>query len=346
MGCPAEVLRLVERFEREARRLPLRRLQRDPGPPRVHRPALQGPRLGHGQRGRLRRGLQGRRPRGRHQGRRRDQSARLLLPHRRHPQVLRRSQEAVGQHQGRRRARLPAPPLRLVGQAARSPSSPTSRSSPSTTAASSPTRPTRPRPPASMYLPFTRVRRHAGTRSPAIFSHGGRAQGLVRPLRRVHQRQEGHGRGGRRVPRGDRGAGATTWPATSPCATRASPSANSTSPSSAPSTASSSCASARTAASSPTASCRRSVNGGQHLRPPAASCSSRPTSATTPACSTSTRRRAAREAPDELTLEPGIDDKAAQGHPQAPLLPRQPLRVLACCRPTSWARSTSSSWAR
>ncbi len=47
-----------------------------------------------------------------------DQGPRLLLPHRRHAQVLRRSQEALGRHRRGRRPRLPAPPLRLVGQAA------------------------------------------------------------------------------------------------------------------------------------------------------------------------------------------------------------------------------------
>ena len=62
--------------------------------------------------------LQGRHPRGRDQGRRRDQGSGLLLPHRRHPEVLPRSQEAVRQSQERSRARLPAAPLRLVGQIA------------------------------------------------------------------------------------------------------------------------------------------------------------------------------------------------------------------------------------
>ena len=65
----------------------------------------------------LRRSIQGRHPRGRHPRRRRTQGPRLLLPHRRPAQVLPRSQEALRQHQGRRRSRLPTPPLRLVRQA-------------------------------------------------------------------------------------------------------------------------------------------------------------------------------------------------------------------------------------
>ena len=48
MSAPDAVLELVERFERnlEAYR---RRLQRDPGAPRVHRPSLRGARLGRRQ---------------------------------------------------------------------------------------------------------------------------------------------------------------------------------------------------------------------------------------------------------------------------------------------------------
>ena len=45
------------------------------------------------------------------------QSAGLLLPHRRHAQVLSRSQETRGGHQARCQSGLPTPPLRLDRQA-------------------------------------------------------------------------------------------------------------------------------------------------------------------------------------------------------------------------------------
>ena len=118
MPAPAAILDLVARFRANLDSYKRGAVQRNPGPPRVHRPVLQSPGLGRRQRAGLRRGLQGRDPRGRHQGRRRHQGARLLLPHRRHPQVLRRGQEALGRHQRGRAPGLPAPPLRLDRQAA------------------------------------------------------------------------------------------------------------------------------------------------------------------------------------------------------------------------------------
>ena len=82
-------------------------------------PLLRGPRLGRLQPQGLRRGLQGGHPRGRHQDRRPDQGPRLLLPRRRrHAELLRRGQEALGRYRRGGQPGLPAAALRLVGQAA------------------------------------------------------------------------------------------------------------------------------------------------------------------------------------------------------------------------------------
>ncbi len=90
--------------------------------------------------------------------------------------------------------------------------------------------------------------------------------------------------------------GGTSSPATSPCATRRCPTANSTSPCRAPSTASSSCASAKTAASSDTASFRPSSTA-PDVYPRLWRSFARPTTATTPACSTSSGKRTGTKAP-------------------------------------------------
>ena len=92
----------------------------------------------------LRRAVQGGRPRGQGEGGRRDQGARLLLPHRQGAQVLRRGQEARGRHHSTTSSPPTSSAAMRGAPSCRSPSSPTSRSSPSTTAAPSPTRPTRP----------------------------------------------------------------------------------------------------------------------------------------------------------------------------------------------------------
>ncbi len=118
MPVPDTILELVGRFDDNRAAYRSGAYNETQAAPRVHRPVLRGPGLGHGQQAGLRRSLQGRDPRGRHQDRRGDQGAGLLLPHRRRAQVLRRSQEALRQHQGRHQPGLPAAPLRLVRQAA------------------------------------------------------------------------------------------------------------------------------------------------------------------------------------------------------------------------------------
>ena len=199
----------------------------------------------------------------------------------------------------------------------------------------------------SCYLHLHRVRRHAGTSSPAIFSREAVLQGLVRQVSPSRQGQDAAPP--RSTPPSWRrsSAGATCWPATSPCATPACRSATSN------------FAVQRTidriiflricedrGIETVRHACRRCSTARDVYRAAAASSSSGPTTATTPACSTSTPRRTAHEPPDELTPEPDDRRQAAQGHHRKPLLPRQPLRVLRPARPTSSARSTSSSSAR
>ena len=119
MTAPAIVVELVERFD--AHRPTYQSGQYNEAQLRagVHQSAVRGPGLGRLQPQGLRRRLQGGHPRGRDPDRRPDQGAGLLLPRRRrHAELLRRGQEAVGRHSRRRRPRLPASPLRLVGQAA------------------------------------------------------------------------------------------------------------------------------------------------------------------------------------------------------------------------------------
>lgn len=115
---PARHPRFDRPLRAERRGLPFRVLWRDGSPHRVHQSLLQMPRLGHGQHPRLRRSLQGCDPRGRLEDRRRHQGPGLQLPHWRTAQILPRSQKARSQHQRRPCPRLPAAPLRLVGQAA------------------------------------------------------------------------------------------------------------------------------------------------------------------------------------------------------------------------------------
>ena len=71
---------------------------------------------------------------------------------------------------------------------------------------------------------------------------------------------------------------------------------------------------------------------GANIYAACASSSTRPTTATTPASSTSATKRDAAEPPDESDPRPDHRRQAAQGHPQAALLPRQPLRVLRAAR--------------
>ena len=137
---PPQVLDLVERFDRnrDAYRSPhynetqLRREFLDP--------ALQGPRLGHGQRAGLRRGLQGRHPRGRHPKsasatKAPDYCFRIGGTRKFFLEAKKPSVDIKDDVEPRlsSSAATPGPP------SSRSASSPTSRSSPSTTAASSPT---------------------------------------------------------------------------------------------------------------------------------------------------------------------------------------------------------------
>ena len=58
------------------------------------------------------------------------------------------------------------------------------------------------------------------------------------------------------------------------------------------------------------------------------------------------RRRTAPKRPTTLTPRPGDRRQAAQGHPRAASTTPTAPTSSPCCRPTSWARSTSSSWAR
>ena len=157
MAAPKEIIRLVENFDRNLTSYRSGAYNETQVRPEFIDPFFEVLGWDVDNKAGLRRSLQGRHPRGRHQGRRRHQGPGLLLPHRRHAQVLRRGQEAVGQHQGRPSPGLPAPPLCLVGQAAAVASSPTSRSSPSTTAASSRTRPTSRRSPGSLPAPTTSI---------------------------------------------------------------------------------------------------------------------------------------------------------------------------------------------
>lgn len=101
----------------EPRVLPVRPLQRNPDPSRVRGSVLHRSRLGRGQRLRLRRGVQGRRPRGRDHDWRDDEGPRLLVPRGWGAQVLRRDEAPRREDPGRRGGRVPAPALRVVGQA-------------------------------------------------------------------------------------------------------------------------------------------------------------------------------------------------------------------------------------
>ncbi len=329
MPAPAIIHELVERFDAQPRQLPRRPVQRDPGPARVHRPLLRGARLGRGQRAGLRRGLQGRHPRGRHQGRRRHQGARLLLPHRRHAQVLRRGQEALGQHQGRHQPGLPAPPLRLVGQAAAQHPHRLRGVRRLRLPRQARTRPTS-RPPARvLYL-------HLSTSTPTrwdeiagVFSREAVLKGSFDKYAESTQGQARHRRGGRRLPGGDRALARRCWRATSPCATPAS--------------------TQRELNFAVQMTIDRIIflricedrgieaygtllallNGARRLRAAVPSSSAAPTTRYNSGLFHFEPEKGRAEAPDELTPAPGASTTSrCKDILEQPLLPRQPLRVL------------------
>ena len=85
---------------------------------------------------------------------------------------------------------------------------------------------------------------------------------------------------------------------------------------------------------------RTSIAGWRELVPSA------PTSATTPACSISARSRTASEPPDEMTLGPERSTTSRSARScAASISPKVPTSS-PCSRPRFWARSTSSFWAR
>ena len=172
---------------------------------------------------------------------------------------------------------------------------------------------------------------------------GGNPPGLVRPVRRVDQGKKGTAEVDNAF-LGEIELGATRSPATSPCATPASPSASSTTPCRRPSTASSSCASARTAASRTTGGSRHCQRR-RHLRRASASLSrGRPALQLGPLPLRA--RSGSRRAPDSLTLGLAIDDKALRTSSGVSTTPRVPTSFQRAAGRHSRRRSTSSSSAR